>query len=114
MAGVLTPPYRPAAARGGGRLPRWKSAARNALWTVGILLIVPQGLVPIGFNLFGVDQQVKVWFAARYLPQDRQILAAAGFIAAGLLAIWWAVAIGRGHPTEAQPRVIPPSTDTSR
>jgi hypothetical protein len=41
-------------------LPRWKSAARNTLWTVGILLIVPQGLVPIGFNLFGVDPQVKV------------------------------------------------------
>jgi hypothetical protein len=80
--------------------PRWKSAARNALWTVGILLVVPQGLVPIGFNLFGVDPQVRVWFAARYLPQDRQTLAAAGFITAGLLAIWWAVAIGRGHPTK--------------
>jgi ABC-2 type transport system permease protein len=49
------------------------AAARSALWTVGILL-VPQGLVAIGFNLFGVDQQVKVWFAARYLPQDRQPL----------------------------------------
>jgi len=81
-------------------LPRWKSAARNTLWTVGILLIVPQGLVPIGFNLFGVDPQVRVWFAARYLPQDRQTLAAAGFIAAGLLAIWWAMAIGRRHPTK--------------
>jgi hypothetical protein len=82
------------------QLPRWKSAARNTLWTVGIVLIVPQGLVPIGFNLFGVDQQVKVWFAARYLPPDRQTLAAAGFIAAGLLASWWAVAIGRRHPTK--------------
>jgi ABC-2 type transport system permease protein len=80
------------------QLPRWKSAARNALWTVGILLIVPQGLVPIGFNLFGVDPEVRVWFAARYLPQDRQLLAAAGFIAAGLLAIWSAEAIRRHHP----------------
>jgi hypothetical protein len=80
-------------------LPRWKSAARNTLWTVGILLVVPQGLVPIGFNLFGVDQQVKVWFAARYLPQELQLPVAAGFVAAGLLAIWWAVAIGRRHPT---------------
>jgi hypothetical protein len=80
-------------------LPRWRSAARNTLWTVGILLVVPQGLVPIGFNLFGVDQQVKVWFAARYLPQELQLPVAAGFIAAGLLAIWWAVAIGRRHPT---------------
>jgi hypothetical protein len=50
-------------------LPRWRSTARNTLWTVGILVVVPQGLVPIGFNLFGVDPQVKVWFAARYLPR---------------------------------------------
>jgi ABC-2 type transport system permease protein len=76
-------------------LPRWNSAARNTLWTLGILLVIPQGLVPIGFNLFGVDPQVKVWFAARYLPQDLQVPVAAGFIAAGLLAIWWAVTIGR-------------------
>jgi ABC-2 type transport system permease protein len=81
-------------------LPRWKSAARNTLWTVGILLVFPQGLVPIGFNLFGVDPQVKVWFAARYLPQGQQLPVAAGFIAAGLLAIWWAVAIGRRHTSK--------------
>ena len=78
-------------------LPRWKTAARNILWTVGILLVVPQGLVPVGFNLFGVDPRVRVWFAARYLPQDLQIPVAAGFIAAGLLAIWWAEAMGRRH-----------------
>jgi hypothetical protein len=65
----------------------------------------PQGLVPIGFNLFGVDQQVKVWFAARYLPQNQQTLAAAGFIAAGLLAIWSAEIIRRHHTSKegAQP-----------
>lgn len=76
-------------------LPRWRSAARNLLWTVGIVLVVPQGLVPIGFNLFGVDQQVRVWFAARYLPQDLQIPVATGCIVAGLLAIWSAGAISR-------------------
>jgi hypothetical protein len=54
--------------------------------------------VPITFNLFGGDQQVRVWFAARYLPQDLQIPAAAGFIALGLLASWWARSIGRRHP----------------
>jgi ABC-2 type transport system permease protein len=78
-------------------LPRWKSAAQGVLWTVGILCVVPQGLVPIAFNLFGVDQQVKVWFAARYLPQDLQIPVAAGFVAVGAVAIWGAVSIGRGR-----------------
>lgn len=76
-------------------LPRWRSVARNTLWTVGIVLVFPQGLVPIVFNLFGVDPEVRVWFAARYLPQGQQVLAAAGFIAAGLLAIWGAEAVAR-------------------
>ena len=39
----------------GPPLSRARSAARGVLLTAGILLIVPQGLVPIGFNLFGVD-----------------------------------------------------------
>jgi ABC-2 type transport system permease protein len=79
------------------QLPGWKSAAVGVLWTVGIVCVVPQGLVPIGFNLFGVDPQVRVWFAARYLPQQLQVPAAAGFIVAGALAMWWAYSIGRGH-----------------
>jgi hypothetical protein len=58
-------------------------------------------LVPVAFNLFGVDPEVRVWFAARYLPQERQLLAAAGFVAAGLLAIWWAETIRRRHAAEA-------------
>src|SRR5829696_2698739 len=47
-----------------------------------------QGLVPLAFNLFGVDPQVRVWFAARYLPKGLQLPVAAGFIAVGLAAIW--------------------------
>jgi ABC-2 type transport system permease protein len=77
--------------------PRWRDAVVGTLWTVGILCVIPQGLVPVAFNLFGVDPQVRVWFAARYAPQDLQLLVAAGFIAAGLLAIWGAVTIQRRH-----------------
>ena len=76
-------------------LRRGRAALRGALLTIGILCIVPQGLVPIGFNLLGVDQQVKVWFAARYLEPDLQVPAAAAFIAVGLLAILLAGAISR-------------------
>jgi len=76
-------------------LRRERAALRGALLTVAILYIVPQGLVPIGFNLLGVDQQVKIWFAARYLEQDLQTPAAAAFIAVGLLAILFAEAISR-------------------
>ena len=69
---------------------RRRDAAVGTLWTVGIICVVPQGLVPVAFSLFGVDPQVRVWFAARYAPQDLQLLVAAGFIVVGLLAIWWA------------------------
>jgi len=78
-------------------LRRGRAALRGALLTIGILCIVPQGLVPIGFNLLGVDQQVKVWFAARYLGPDLQVPAAAAFIAVGLLAILFAGAISRSR-----------------
>lgn len=78
--------------------PRWKSATVGTLWTAGVLCVVPQGLVPIVFNLLGVDQQVKVWFVARYLPQGLQVPAALGFIAVGVLAIWGAETIRRRLP----------------
>jgi ABC-2 type transport system permease protein len=89
----LGPPARPRRVR--RQVPRRTSAAAGALWTVGMLCIFPQGLVPIAFNLFGVDQQVKVWFVPRYLPEGVQVLAAAGFVAAGALAVWRAESIRR-------------------
>lgn len=76
-------------------MSRAASALTSVLWLVGIVCVVPQGLVPIAFGIFGVDQQVKVWFAARYLPVGMQIPAAIGFIAVGLLAISSAVVVQR-------------------
>ena len=81
----------------GRPLPRGKAALRGALLTLGILCIVPQGLVPIGFNLLGVDQEVKVWFAARYLEESLQAPAAAAFIVVGMLAILFARSISRSR-----------------
>jgi ABC-2 type transport system permease protein len=97
-------PGRPGPARPGRelapQLSRARSAARGTLVTVGILCIVPQGLVPIGFNLLGVDPQVKVWFAARYLPQPMQVPVAAAFIVVGALALWRAAVIQRARAGE--------------
>jgi hypothetical protein len=61
------------------------------------VLVVPQGLVPIAFNRFGVDQQVKVWFVPRYLPEGLQLPAALACIALGALAIWAARRVERGR-----------------
>jgi ABC-2 type transport system permease protein len=76
-------------------LPAWRSAARGVLWTAAVVLIAPQGLVPIAFNLFGVDPQVRVWFAARYLPERLQLPAALACIALGGLAVWGARLVER-------------------
>lgn len=56
--------------------------------------------MPLALTLFGVDPQVRVWFAARYLPQGLQLPVAAGFIVVGLLAIWWAETIRRRAPVK--------------
>jgi hypothetical protein len=76
---------------------RRRHAAIGTLWTVGVICVVPQGLVPVAFNLFGVDPQVRVSFAARYAPQHLELLVAAGFIAVGLLVAWWAVVLRRSY-----------------
>jgi ABC-2 type transport system permease protein len=94
-------PARPGAARPGRepapQLSRARAAARGALVTLGILCVVPQGLVPLSFNLFGVDPQVRVWFVARYLPQPMQVPAAVAFIFVGALALWGATRLQRTH-----------------
>ena len=51
--------------------------------------------MPIAFNLIGVDQTVKVGFAARYLEEPLQLPAARGCIVAGLVAVWLARRLDR-------------------
>ena len=99
--GPQAPAERQAAGPGPEPGRRRRDAAAGALWTVGILCVFPQGLVPVALNLFGVDPQVRVWFAARYLPQGLQLPVAAGFIVVGLAAIWWAETIR--HRPAGQP-----------
>lgn len=84
----------PGAVPGPGRRPQHPTDRRDPVHR-------PPGPDAIGFNLFGVDPQVKVWSAARHLPQHLQVPVAAAFIAAGALAIWVAVTIQR-KPIGAQ------------
>ncbi|HSK38108.1 MAG TPA: hypothetical protein VLA80_15365, partial [Actinomycetota bacterium] len=58
----------------GGHLAARRLADRGAA-VMDVLHLGPQGLVPIVFTLFSVDPEVRVWFAARYLPQGQQLLA---------------------------------------
>jgi hypothetical protein len=52
-------------------------------------------LATVWLDLVFAPLQVKVWFAARYLPQRLQVPAAAASIATGALAIWAAATIQR-------------------
>jgi hypothetical protein len=98
--GPPAPAERAAAAPAEDPGRRRRDAAVGVLWTAAVLCVFPQGLVPVALNLFGVDPQVRVWFAARYLPSGLQLPVAAGFIVVGLAAMWWALTIGRraGRP----------------
>ena len=47
-------------------LPPWKRKAMNASWGLFWLPLFPQGLVPMFFKLFGVEE--RSWFLALHLP----------------------------------------------
>jgi len=63
--------------------------ASGVLATVGIILLVPQGIVALTFSL--ADSDVKSWFVARYLPDELQVPASVMLAIVGgliLLAAW--------------------------
>jgi ABC-2 type transport system permease protein len=66
------------------------STAVGLLVTVGVILLVPQGLVALVFSLVGSD--VRSWFLALYLHGGLQLTAAFVFAVLGasvLVAAWW-------------------------
>jgi ABC-2 type transport system permease protein len=85
------------AGEGAVKLSRWRRAAPGLLSTLGILCVFPQGVVPILFNLLNVEQEVKVWFLARYMPLGAQVPVALGFIVVGVVVFWWGMSINRGN-----------------
>jgi hypothetical protein len=44
-------------------VPRWRDAVVGTLWTVGVLCVFPQGLVPVALNLFGAAGLLAIWLA---------------------------------------------------
>ncbi|SIO88292.1 hypothetical protein BQ8420_18640 [Nocardiopsis sp. JB363] len=64
------------------------SLVRVVLVTVGMVALVPQGLIPLGMNLVGADDSLRLWLLARYLPPEWQVLAALGFVVSGALTVW--------------------------
>lgn len=64
------------------------SAVRALLVTLGMVSLVPQGLVPLGMALFGADESLRLWFLARFMPPEWQVPVALGFAVVGALLTW--------------------------
>ena len=79
-----------------------RSAWMGVLWTVSMIALFPQGLVPLAFLLLGVDEQT--WFLALFLAGAWQYLAAIAFVALGLAAGAWALSIQRDAEAAAKTR----------
>lgn len=84
------------------------------LWMLALLCMVPQGLVPIGLKLLDADQQIRVWFVARYLPYELQVPAAVAFVVVGLLAAWWAESLRRRYREPSPVKSTPSSYHRDR
>lgn len=50
------------------KLTGWENTVMMLSWVVGILALVPQGLITMAFKLTG-NNDVRVWFLAMYLPE---------------------------------------------
>jgi ABC-2 type transport system permease protein len=62
-------------------------------WSLGPILLVPQGIVPV--ILLAVHPSVKVWFLAMYLPAPLGWACAAAMVVLGSWLIWLAIRAGR-------------------
>jgi hypothetical protein len=48
---------------------------------IGIVLLVPQGVVPLGLGLLGSD--TRSWFLPQHLPEELRLPVSVAFIAIG-------------------------------
>ncbi|WP_020574430.1 hypothetical protein [Actinopolymorpha alba] len=63
------------------------------LQVVGIILLIPQGLVPLGYRLAG--HEIQGWQLARFAPADLQIPASCALALAGVALILIAASAGK-------------------
>ncbi|GAB3722488.1 hypothetical protein [Nocardiopsis oceani] len=64
------------------------SFVRMLLVTLGMIALVPQGLVPLGMAVFEADESTRLWFLARFMPPEWQVPVALGFAVVGALLTW--------------------------
>lgn len=75
-------------------LTGWETALVTVSWTLGVLAVVPQGLLTMLFKLTG-NHDVRVWFLAMYLPEPWGRLTSIGMVLLGACLIWIASQVWR-------------------
>lgn len=65
-------------------------AVMTVAWILGILALVPQGLLTVAFKLTG-NNDVRVWFLAMYLPEPWGWLTSTAMVLLGGTLIWYAI-----------------------
>lgn len=83
-------------------LPKKKLAVVVLLVFMGIFFLVHQSIVPIVFEIFDVDERVRLFFLPRYLPHIARIPVSIIFAVLGIVFLYKAILIKIQHAKESQ------------
>ncbi|WP_434166750.1 hypothetical protein [Bacillus thuringiensis] len=83
-------------------LPKKKLAVVVLLVFMGIFFLVHQSIVPIVFEMFDVDERVRLFFLPRYLPHIARIPVSIIFAVLGITFLYKAILIKKQHVKESQ------------
>ncbi len=83
-------------------LPKKKLAVVVLLVFMGIFFLVHQSIVPIVFEIFDVDERVRLFFLPRYLPHIARIPVSIIFAILGIVFLYKAILIKIQHVKESQ------------
>ncbi|MBJ7931415.1 hypothetical protein COO04_03535 [Bacillus toyonensis] len=83
-------------------LPKKKLAVVVLFVFIGIFFLVHQSIVPIVFEIFDVDEKVRLFFLPRYLPHISRIPVSIIFAVLGITFLYKAILIKKQHVKESQ------------
>ncbi|MDP2711826.1 MAG: hypothetical protein Q8O56_11465 [Solirubrobacteraceae bacterium] len=94
-------------------LTTWETTLMTVSWTLGILAVIPQGLLTMLFKLTGNDD-VRVWFLAMYLPEPWGWLTSIGMVLLGAYLIWIASRVLKRAAARRTPQASAPERERTR
>ncbi|PEX78994.1 hypothetical protein [Bacillus cereus] len=83
-------------------LPKKKLAFVVLFVFMGIFFLVHQSIIPIIFEILGVDEKVRLFFLPRYLPQIARIPVSIIFALLGITFLYKAILTKKRHVKETQ------------